>query len=157
MECVCSGMHLHMKWLRITHPRTYPLWVWPGIPVLIYWGLTSLRLANVLGPSSLLQKQDRLLPPPITGLSGKAKPLKNDYNKNNKLVTAAIKFLAFSGACCTLQMIAVDGGELKMGHLGLLEERNLLLLLPLSSGIMRECRMGQFFFSIWQTSEHGSL
>lgn len=103
-----------------------------------------LPLANVLGPSSLLQRQDRFLPPPITGLSGKAKSLKNDNNKNNKLVTVAIKFLAFSGACFTLEMIAVEGGALMMGHMRLLEEGNLLLLLSLSSRIIRKCRWVSF-------------
>lgn len=81
-------------------------------------------VGHVLGPSSPLQKQNRLLPSPTTGLSVKAKSLGNDNNKNRRLVTAATKFLGFSGACCTLQMIVAER-VIKMGHLGLVEEKKL--------------------------------
>lgn len=80
-------------------------------------------VGHILGHSFPLQKQNRLLPPPTTGLSMKAKSLGND-NKNRRLVTAATKFLGFSGAYYTLQMIVAEG-VIKMGHLGLVEEKKL--------------------------------
>jgi hypothetical protein len=51
---------------------------------------------------------------------------------------AATKFLALSGAYCILQRIGIEGGALKMGNLGLVEGRNLLLpsvLLGIQDGL----------------------